>query len=359
MRTLLCLLLLLALFFVPVSAEEYSVDVSAVEEGLTEEAREVSGNLVTDGSYELQGAFERLIVKAKEELIGQIRGSLADLTRIAAIAVACALTKSLCADGRISEIVSVCACAAVVLNTASAFDSLAGEMTETVRSLCDYARVSLPAVYTAAAVSGAVVSSGARYAAVMLCLNVLMDVLSRVMIPLIYANMALCISRSVFPNPVLGAVISAVKWGCVTALTALAMGIGAYIGLTGALTGGADALAVKGTKTVIASALPVVGGILSDAASVVLAGASMIKNAAGTFALVGVCAMCLGPFAAIGIKMLLFRLCAAIASAVENGRLSVLLRDLSASLGMMLGVLGTVTIMLFLSFAAAIRTVSG
>ena len=65
-----------------------------------------------------------------------------------------------------------------------------------------------------------------------------------------------------------------------------------------------------------------------------------------------------GPFAAIGVKLLLFRLCAAVASAVEGKRLAVLLGDLSAALGMLLGVLGTVTIMLFISFMAAIRTVS-
>ena len=128
--------------------------------------------------------------------------------------------------------------------------------------------------------------------------------------------------------------------------------------LTGALTGGADAAAVKGTKTVISSVLPVVGGILSDAASVVLASASIIKSSAGVFALMGVCALCLGPFAAIGVKLLLFRLCAAAASAVEGKRLALLLGDLSAALGMLLGVLGTVTIMLFISFMAAIRTVS-
>jgi len=104
--------------------------------------------------------------------------------------------------------------------------------------------------------------------------------------------------------------------------------------------------------------LPVVGGIMSDASAVVLASASVIKNAAGVFALIGISAVCLAPFVAIGVKMLLFRLCAAVASAIEGKRLSQLLSDLSAALGMMLGVLGSVTIMLFISFMAAIKTVS-
>ena len=109
---------------------------------------------------------------------------------------------------------------------------------------------------------------------------------------------------------------------------------------------------------IISKALPVVGGILSDAASVILASASVIKNSAGIYALVGISALCLTPFIAIGVKMLLFRLCAAVASALEGKRLAVLLGDLSAALGMMLGVIGCVTIMLFISLMAAIKTVS-
>ena len=358
MRRCFCGLLFAFLLIVPVFAEEASLDVSAVEEGLPPEARELSGELVTDGSYDMRGAIARLADRAKKELIKRSRGELRELTRIIAIALVCAVAEALCGDGRVREILSLCACAAVVVLTVGSLDGLSAELTEAIRSLCDYARAALPAVFTASAISGAVVSAGAKYAAVNLCLNIMMELLQRITLPLIYAYIALCISRCACPNAVLNAAASTLKWVCVTVMTVLTMGVGAYITLTGALTGGADAIAVKGTRTVIASALPVVGGILSDAASVVLASASLIKSSAGAFALVGVCALCLAPFAAIGVKMLLFRLCASIASATEGKRLAMLLGDLSAALGMMLGVLGSTTIMLFISFMAAIRTVS-
>ena len=201
-------------------------------------------------------------------------------------------------------------------------------------------------------------SAGAKYAAVLLCLNIMIEIFGRLTIPLIYAYLALGVSRSVFPNAVLNAAASAAKWLAVTVMTVLTMGLSAYITLTGALSGGADAIAVKGAKSVIAGALPVVGGILSDAASAVLAGAAVIRNSAGVFALVGVCALCLSPFFAIGAKMLLFRLCAALASAAEGKRLSSLLGDMGTAFGMMLGVLGCLVILIFLSFLMAIRTVS-
>ena len=358
MKRLLLILLFFLLLTTPVFAEEEGLNVSAVEDGLPEDARELSGELATDGSYDMQGAIGRLIEKAKTSLIEQGKKQLRELTRVVAVAVVCAIAEAVCSDGRVTEIISLCGSAAVVVMTVGSLDSLSAELTESIRTLSDYARAALPAVFTASAVSGAVVSAGAKYAAVNLCLNVMMEVLQRITLPLIYAYLALCISRCACPNAVLNAAASTLKWICITVMTVLTMGVGAYISLTGALTGGADAVAVKGAKTVIASVLPVVGGILSDAASVVLASASVIKSSAGVFALVGVCAMCIGPFASIGVRMLLFRLCAAIASAVEGKRLAMLLGDLSAALGMMLGVLGTMTIMLLISFMAAIRTVS-
>ncbi len=358
MKRILLFLLFSVLLMTPVRAEGPSIDVSVVEKGLSEEAREVGGELKTDGSYDLDGALARLWRKAKTETRERLRAEGREMTRIAAIAVLCAVSEAVCTESRIRELLSICACAAVAVGTAGSIDSLTGEMNAAIQAMNTYARTALPAVYTAAAVSGAVVSAGAKYAAVLLCLNIMMDLLGRLTLPLIYAYLALCISRSVFPNAVLNAAASTAKWLAVSVMTLLTTGASAYITLTGALSGSADAIAVKGTKTVIAGMLPVVGGILSDAASVVLAGAAVIRNSAGVFALIGVCALTLTPFLAIGVKLLLFRLCAAVASAVEGKRLAGLLGDLSAALGMLLGVLGSLSILLFLAFMAAIRTVS-
>ena len=336
------LLLLLVLFVVPVYAEDPAPDVSDVEEQLSDEAREISGRLVTDGSYDVSGAIGRLIRKGKAEAEQRLREEMKELAKIIAIALVCAVAEAVCPENRSGELISICACAAVSVAVTGSVDSFAGQMTDTLQTVSDYSRAVLPAVYTAAAVSGAVVSAGASYAAVLLGLNILMEMLRRLAVPMIYAYLALGISRSIYPNAILNTVIGAIKWATATGITLLTMGISAYIGMTGALTGPADAAAVKGAKLVISNTLPL----------------AVIKNAAGVFALIGICAMCLTPFIAIGVKMLLFRLCAAVASALEGKRLAMLLGDLSNAFGMMLGVMGCLTIMLFVSFMAAIRTVS-
>ena len=64
-------LLFCLLFFLLLAAPAYAengIDVSSVEEGLPEDAREISGELVTDGSYDMRGAIARLADRAKREL---------------------------------------------------------------------------------------------------------------------------------------------------------------------------------------------------------------------------------------------------------------------------------------------------
>jgi len=350
----------IAILFLPVSvyAEELPLDVSAAEEELPADAKEIAGRLVTDGTYDVGGALGRLTARARTEALSRLKDEGKEMARIMMIAVVCVIAETLCREGRIKDVVSLCACAATAASVTGPIDSFADQMNETIQTLSGYAGSVLPVVYTAAAVSGAAVSSGAKYAAVVLCLDILMDLLIRFAVPMIYAFLALCLTRSLYPNPVLNTAASVVKWCTITGLSVVTTVIGIYIGFTGSLTAGADAIAVKGGKMIISKALPVVGGILSDAASVILASASVIKNSAGIYAIVGISALCLTPFIAIGVKMLLFRLCAAVASALEGKRLAVLLGDLSAALGMMLGVIGCVTIMLFISLMAAIKTVS-
>ena len=358
MKKLLMILLLVPLLITAVWAEGGGVDVSGVEEGLDEETREISGELVTDGSYDVDGAIARLFAKVKEELADRAREELNSLTRIIAIAAVCTTAEAVCSDKKASELIALCACSAVTLCTLGPVDGLMSQMLHSLTALNDYSRAAMPAVFTAAAASGAVLSSGAKYAAVCLSLDIIMELTHKLTVPLICAYLAMCVCRAVFPNAIVGAAVNVAKWLAVTVMTFLTIGTSAYIGLVSALTGSADAAAVKAAKTVISTALPVVGGIISDAASTVLASAGVIKSSAGVFALIGVCALCIAPFAAIGVKMLVFRLCSAIASALDGSRLAALLGDISGALAMMLGVLGSMTIMLFISFMAAIRTVS-
>ena len=361
MKKLVLTLLLLALFFSfspKALASDGGLDVSGVTESLSEEARGVGGTLTLDGSYDAGGALSRLWGKLLDRIVSSLRESAAPAAGLLAVSMLSAVACSLCPEARTSSLIQASAAAAASLTLLSGIDSLTTQAVDTLSQLLDYSRAALPAVFTAAAATGAVVTASARYAAACLALDVLMTASRRVTLPLIYAFLAVSISGGVFPHPLLRMASRLLKKLATLVMTGLTTAFTFYLGLTGLVTGSADAVAVKTAKTVISGVLPVVGGILSDAASAVLSAASLIKNSAGSFALVAVCALCAGPFAALGVRMLLFRAAAAAAELAPGDRLPALLGDLSAAMGMLLGLVGSFALMLFFSILAAIRVVS-
>lgn len=362
MKKMLITLMLLPLLTVSAGAEpDYAgalPEVRAVEEALPESERELSGELSLDGSYDTTGALQRLFQRFAARAREQLQEELSYAAGLISIALICAAGSALCTGGSLKDYISIAGCCGAAIMLAGRLDGVIADAVAAINSLSDYSKAAMPAIFTAAAACGAVSSASAKYAAVCLAMDVIMSAAQRLIIPLIYAFIAISISGSIFPNPILKTAARLSKWCATTAMTVLTLAFSAYISLTSLIAGSADAVAVKTAKTVISNSLPVVGGIVSDAASVVLSAASVIKNSAGVFALVAVCALCAGPFAALTVKMLIFKASAAAADMIEGGRLSALIGDMGTALGMLLGLVGCCGIMLFISIMSGIKVVT-
>lgn len=365
MRKMIMLLLLLPLFTAQAFADDVYTQTgedcgtAAIEEAVPDGVRDISGELSVDGSYNTQGALERLWKSFAEKLKSSVKDELKTASALIGISFACAACGALCSDKTSEKMIGTAACAAVVYLTVSGAESVLQTAEGALLELTDYSRAALPVIFTASAASGAALSAPSRYAAVCLALDVMMSAAQKVIIPIICTYLALSISASVFPEPFVKASAQFAKKAGVTIMTVMTIAFSAYIGVTGLVSGSMDAVAVKTAKTVISTSLPVVGGIISDAASTVLSAASVVKNSSGVFSLIVVCAMCVGPFAMLGVKMLLFKLSSAVAETAPNGNLSQLLSDIGDAMGMLTGLVGCCAIMLFISIVSGIKAVTG
>ena len=363
MKKLLLILLLLPLLggvraeaLLDEAKDDYGA--SAVREALPEELQELGGELRFDGGYDSGGAFERLWRRLLELLTQRLREAGRDAVALIGVTLLCAMGVSLCSGQKQADYVQIAACAALAALVSGGVTSLIGEAFAALTQLDDYARASLPAVYTAAAASGAVASASARYAASCLALDFMMSASQKLILPLITAFLAMAICASVFENSFLRGAIKLCKKAALLMMTALTLAFTGFLSVTGLVTGSADAAAIKATKTVISSVLPVVGGILSDAASSVLAAAGVVRSTAGAFGLVAVCGFCLSPFAALAVKRWLFLAASAAAEMTAGDRVARLLGDLSAAMGMLIGLVGAYGFMLFFSFTSAMKAVT-
>lgn len=336
--------------------EAYAI--GEAEKKLPEEAREIIGTITADGSYEAEGALKRLAESFFEKLRSSLKANLTAAASVIAIAAAVSLGLAFCDDGRIKlyiNAIGVCTLAVILIGR---MDSIVSEITAALDRLRDYSKAAIPAVFAAAAAGGAAVSAGAKYSAVCMALDVLMNTAHDLILPLINAFMALALSSAIFDNSILTGLKRMVKWCAVTVMTGLTLAFSALIGLTGLVTGSVDAVAVKTARTVISGTLPVVGGIVSDAASAVLSSAALLRNTAGAVGMIAVCALCVGPFAALLVKSLMMKAGSAVCEAVPGLSLSRFLSDMGTAVNMLLGLLGCSTVMFFVSLSSAVRTVS-
>lgn len=337
---------------------EITAELSSVQEGLTEGERRLLGSPDASGGYDSRGAFSRMLRNLREQALAALQEQFAFAARLLALVFFCALAEAMCTQPAAAQGISLAACACAALWLTGDWDSGIAQATETLQRLADYSRAALPVLYTAAAAAGAMGSAPVRFAASSLAMEVMMTLSRDLILPMIYAYLALSLTACICENPLLRGLQRLIRWGAVTAMSAVSTGFCLYVGLSGVVAGSADALAVKAARSVLSGTLPVVGGILSDSAASLLAAAGLIRSTAGAFSLLAVLVLCTGPFVFLSLKMLMLRAVSTLAELLPGGALSRFLGECSTVFALLLGLLGSHAAMLFFSLAAGMRAVS-
>ena len=189
----------------------------------------------------------------------------------------------------------------------------------------------------------------------MLFSDLLIGAIDTLLVPIVYAYVAVCAAHAAVGNEGLKKLASVLKWVVTSLLTAVLLAFVGYLPASGAIAGSADAAAIKTAKMAISRAVPVVGGILADAAETVLVGAGVLR---GTVGIVGVLAICLIPFLQLAFHYLTYKLAAALIGTVSDKRLSDLLDSIGGAFGIVLGMTGACALMLLVSLASAVKAVT-
>ncbi|MGE4483537.1 MAG: hypothetical protein AB7C97_00335 [Oscillospiraceae bacterium] len=229
---------------------------------------------------------------------------------------------------------------------------------EVINELDVFSKTLLPTLAAASAATGNLSSSAAMYAATVLFMNVLVSMASTFVVPLIYAYTASAAAGAALGDSSLTAVAGFIKWAVMTALTALTIAFTVYLTVTGVISNTADAVTAKVAKTAVSALLPVVGGMISDAAGTVASSISVLKNAVGVFGLIVIAAVCAEPFLRLSVHYLVFKAVSALISPIADPRIGKLVSAIATSLGLILGVAGTLAIMFFISVISVLKAVT-
>lgn len=335
------------------------LEIYAVRDSLPEDLKDIGGEMSLDGNYDAEGALERLWYRFLAEIDQALRDSAREILSVLALSILCALGTIVAQGAKQGEFIEIAGCAAASCILADGTNSLFGKAVNAISDPKNYANAALPAIYSAAAVSGAPNSSAARFAAASMGLDMLMTLSQHLIMPLLYSFLALAVCGSIFDHPLLRSVMKLYRKLATILMMGTSLLFTGFLSLTGIVAGSTDEAAIKAARFVISSGVPVVGKLMSDAAASVISAAAVVRNSAGAFGLVAVTAMCITPFVSFLIKRILFTMMAAAAEMTAGQRFARLLNDMSALMGLLLGLVASYGIMLFFSIVSAIRTVNG
>ena len=363
MRRMWMLLLCLCLTWTPAAA---SGDVLAQQsgalglDGLSDAAGEYAPEGAV-GEVDLNQGLAGLLDTGSAQLTGVVRKAVRSGVLLLSVVLLCALAQGTYeAAGEVSGLTVVPMAAALAVTAIAVADvhSLIGMGVQALERMEAFSNILLPTMAAVTAASGYPGAAAARQFAAMLFSGALLRLINGLLLPLVYGYIAACAAHAAVGNEGLKRIAGTLKWAVTTVLTVLLLAYVGYLTVSGVVAGTADAVAVKAAKFTVSSMVPVVGGILSDAAETVLAGAGILKSAVGVFGMLAVLSMCLAPFLQLGVHYLAYKLTAALAATVADGRVAGLIDGIGGAFGLILGMTGASALLLLVSMVASVSLAS-
>lgn len=229
---------------------------------------------------------------------------------------------------------------------------------DTVKEISDYGSLLIPVMSGALAAQGGTAASAALYAGTAVFSAFLSNAVSKLLAPMLYIYLILAIVNAATGESIVAKLRDFIKWLTTWGLKISLYAFTGYMGITGVVSGSADAARLKATKLTISGMVPVVGGILSDASESILVSAGLVKSTVGVYGLLAVAALWIEPFLTIGVQYLLLKATAAVCEVFEVKQVSGLIKNFSVAMGLVLAMTGSVCLMLLISVVCFMKGVS-
>ncbi len=235
----------------------------------------------------------------------------------------------------LNAVTSLAVGTALILPTASLMDAA----DEAAATACSFTEA-FGAVFAGILIANGQTASAAGYSAFLTgAIEASSICASEVVLPMLRIFLALSCVSAVSENVRIDAVIRFFEKYAKWLLGFMAMMISTVLGISGVIAASADSVGARAAKFVISGSVPVVGGAMSDAYLSIKSGMTLLRNSTGAFGIIATAYI----FLPVIIRTLLWSFVVGTGEAVcESMHLSdiqKLMKSLSATLSLLLGVL--------------------
>lgn len=256
---------------------------------------------------------------------------------------------------QITELACTISIGIILLSPSNAMIQLGAD---TVHELSEYSKLLMPVLTAAMAAEGGVSGSAALYTGTVFFNTLLSAGVSKILTPMIYIFLVLCIAEGSLGNEILKDLRDFVKWLMTWCFKIILYTFTGYMGITGVVSGATDAAALKVTKLAVSGMVPVVGKIISEASESILVSAGIMKNTVGLYGFIVIFAIWIGPFLEIGIHYLLLKATAGICHVIGSKQSSGLIKSFAGATGFILAMIGGLCLMLLISIVCFLKGIN-
>lgn len=346
MRKILIVILLLSVVAVPVKALEFTAP----------EVPESGREWMPEQTDSFAEGLWSILWEALERIQPELASGAKSCVSLIAVSLLISCVKLIPgAPEKVLDLAGILSVGIILLGPSGSMIRLAAD---TVEELSEYGKLLFPVLTAAMAAQGGTSASASIYAGTLAFDAVLSTLISGVIVPMIYLYLCLASVSAATGQEMIGKMKDFIKWLMTWCLKIILYAFTGYMGITGVVSGTADAAALKATKLAISGMVPVVGGILSETSEAILVGAGVMKSAVGIYGLLAVIAVWVGPFLKIGTQYILLKISFGICGIFPSKSGTALIKDFSGAMGLLLAMTGTVCLLLLISVVCFMKGVS-
>lgn len=227
--------------------------------------------------------------------------------------------------------------------------SIIAQCIDSVATLNNFSTVFIPVFAVATAITGHPITSVANAGAALMFTKVVTTLAQSLFLPALNLYLVIAAAGAISDNPMPTEISKLTRNAATTVFKWILMIFTGYIGLSGLISGSADAAAVRTAQVTISGAIPVVGGIVSGVSEALLVGATVLRASVGVYGFIAAVAICLLPFIRAFSHFLVYRVLEVVASSFAGPGVAKMLSGISSAYSIAIGILGTCCAIQFLA----------
>lgn len=330
-------------------------------QNITNNAPPSAHELVRDGADNPKDIVSSLVRKAGDLASSQFlrlaRSAIKIMVICAFLAIATSFTDS---ENQSTHAVmnSACVCLLFIVTIGDTKSVLNSSM-EALKELDVFVKVLLPTFAASVAAAGKPLSAVAVSGGGMVVAQLALSCSANITVPLMYTYIGMTAVGLVGDSDLLVRGADMIKSAVMFCLKACVWCFTIYMTLSGALSHSSDLLTTKALSAVLSGTVPVVGGAMGDVAGSILQGAAVARNIVGILGIGVVLAICLAPFVSALLNMFVFKILSYVTMSYAGKKASKYLDALVGVSHMMVGLLGALCAIVFITITLAISVFGG